>query len=262
MQAHHRPQIDFAHGVGRGMEAVSRNARTDHIHRVLGAQNRRAGVAAVTDLWLNALGLHKVQHVHKALMLKLRKRHVLRLFGVGDAEVHENTFNIEIRQLGDFDERSKRGLRLVGEEAEARHAGIDLQMDGQLFPRSLERFVEVLCVLQAVHLLRDSHFRLVGRKLRGRIPENQNRQVHAAAAQLHSLFQIGNGQILRAQLLERPADLYGAVSIGVRLHNAEESRPFSNVLTQRLVVMLQIVQRDISPCSFEYFHCLSLPFVN
>ena len=77
-----------------------------------------------------------------------------------------------------------------------------------------------------------------------------------------SLFQIGNGQILRAQLLERPADLYGAVSIGVRLHNAEESRPFSNVLTQRLVVMLQIVQRDISPCSFEYFHCLSLPFVN
>ena len=195
-------------------------------------------------------------------MLKLRKRHVLRPFGVGDAEVHENTFNIEIRQLGDFDERSKRGLRLVGEEAEARHAGIDLQMDSQLFPRALERFVKVLCVLQAVHLLRDSHFRLVGRKLRGRIPENQNRQVHAAAAQLHSLFQIGNGQILRAQLLERPADLYGAVSIGVRLHNAEESRPFSDVLTQRLVVMLQIVQRDISPCSFEYFHCLSLPFVN
>ena len=135
-------------------------------------------------------------------------------------------------------------------------------MDGQLFPRSLERFVEVLCVLQAVHLLRDSHFRLVGRELGGRVAENQDRQVHAAAAQLHSLLEIGNSQILRAQLLERPADLYGAVAIGIGLHNTEESRPFSNVLTQRLVVMLQIVQRDISPCSFEYFHCLSLPFVN
>ena len=176
--------------------------------------------------------------------------------------MHENTFNIEIRQLGDFDERSKRGLRLVGEEAEARHAGIDLQMDGQFFARAIECFVKVLCVLQAVHLLRDSHFRLVGRELRGRIPEDQNRQVHAATPQLHSLLEIGNSQILRAQLLERPADLYGAVAIGVRLHNAEESRPFSDMLTQCLVVMLQIVQRDISPCSFEYFHCLSLPFVN
>ena len=216
----------------------------------------------MTDFRLDALGLHKVQHVHKALMLELRKRHVLRLFGVGDAEVHENTLNIEVRQLRDFDERGKRSFRLVGKEAEARHAGIDLQMDSQLFPRALERFVKVLCVLQAVHLLRDGKLGFVGRELGGCIAKDQDRQVHAAAAQLHSLFQIGNGQILRAQLLERPADLYGAVSIGVRLHNAEEPLPFSDMLTQRLVVMLQIVQRDISPCSFEYFHCLSLPFVN
>ena len=182
-------------------------------------------------------------------MLKLRKRHVLRLFGVRDAEVHENALDIEIRQLRDFDERGKRSFRLVGKEAETCHAGIDLQMDGQLFARALERFVKVLCVLQAVHLLRDGKLGFVGRELGGCIAKDQDRQVHAAAPQLHSLFQIGNGQILRAQLLERPADLYGAVSIGVRLHNAEKAAAIRQGRADGAVIVPQILKVYFRPCS-------------
>ena len=195
-------------------------------------------------------------------MLQFRKCHVLRLFGVGHAEVHENALNVKVRQLCDLYQRGKRLLRLIGKEAQAGHAGVDFQMNRQLASRTFECLVEVLCILQSVDLLCDGHRCFIGRVLRGRIAENQNRKSHAAAAQLNCLFEVGDRQILRAQLFQRPADLHGAVTVGVRLHNAEESRSLSDMLAQCPIIMLQIVQRDISPCSFEYFHCLSLPFVN
>ena len=124
-------------------------------------------------------------------------------------------------------------------------------MDGQPAAGALECLVEILGVLQAVDLLRDVKLRFIRRVLRRRVAEDQNRKLHPAVSQLHSLFQIRDRQILRAEGLKRPADLHGAVSVGIGLHDAQKARPFSDVLAQRPIVMLQVVQRDICPGSFE-----------
>ena len=79
--------------------------------------------------------------------------------------------------------------------------------------------------------------------------EDQDRQVHAAAPDLYSLFNIRHRQIFRAEILQRAADRHRTVAIGVGLHHAEKPASGGKPASQLLVVVFQIVQADIRPGS-------------
>ena len=120
-----------------------------------------------------------------------------------------------------------------------------------------QRLIQLLRVSKRMHLLRgieEDHIRSVFRRC---IAENQDRQAHLAAADLHSFFQIGDSQILRAEIGQRAADRHGPMAVGVGLHHAEKARARRQMSTDRTIVVFQIVERNIRPGSFECFHIYS-----
>ena len=68
--------------------------------------------------------LHGAEHVHEALVLQSCKRNVFLCPAVGDAEVHENALNVQMRQRRDLLQFVQRSVVVIGKEADARHAGI------------------------------------------------------------------------------------------------------------------------------------------
>ena len=257
MQRHHGPQADRALQLLRRRVAVGDDAGAHHVERELRVQDRRAGVAAVADLRLDSGPLHGAEHVHEALVLQSCKRNVFLCPAVGDAEVHENALNVQMRQRRDLLQFVQRSVVVIGKEADARHAGIKLEMDIQNIIRPRQRFVQFLRVSKRMHLLRnieEDHIRGV---LRRRIAQDQNRQAHLAAPDLYGLLQIGNGQILRAEIGQRSADRHGPVAVGIGLHHAEKARTGRQMCPNRAVVIFQIVERDVRPCSFECLHIYS-----
>ena len=71
----------------------------------------------------------------------------------------------------------------------------------------------------------------------------------AAAAELHGLLQIGDGKELRAQLTQMAADGHGTMAVGVGLDHAEEAAAGWDLRPELLVVMIQVVERNIRPGS-------------
>ena len=98
MQRHHGPQADRALQLLRRRVAVGDDAGAHHVEREFRVQDRRAGIAAVPDLRPDADALHGAEHIHKTLVLQFCKRNVFLRPAVGDAEVHENTLNVQVRQ--------------------------------------------------------------------------------------------------------------------------------------------------------------------
>ena len=117
-----------------------------------------------------------------------------------------------------------------------------------------QRLVELSGVFERVNLLRNVEEDHVGRVLCRGVAQDQDRQADLAAADLHRLFQIGNSQIFRAEIRQRPADRHRTVAVGVRLHHAEEFRALRQVGADGAVVVFQIVERNIRPGSFECLH--------
>ena len=96
-------------------------------------------------------------------------------------------------------------------------------------------------------LLRDVEEDHIGRVLRRGVAQDQDRQADLAAADLHRLFQIGNSQIFRAEIRQRPADRHRAVAVGVRLHHAQILHAGANLLPGHIVVVFQSIQVDLRP---------------
>ena len=104
-------------------------------------------------------------------------------------------------------------------------------------------------ILEAVDLLPQSHGDQIARIGRRRIAQNQDGTADAAAAELHGLLQIGDGKELRAQLTQMAADGHGTVAVGVGLDHAEEAAAGWDLRPELLVVMIQVVERNIRPGS-------------
>jgi len=208
----------------------------------------------VADLRPDADARHGRKHVHEAFVLQLCERDVRLRAAVGDAEVHERALDVQVRQLRDLPQLIQRPLIVVGEKADAGHARVELQVHVQDVIGPGQRLVELSGVFERVDLLRDVEEDHIGRVLRRGVAQDQDRQADLAAADLHRLFQIGNGQIFRAEIRQRPADRHRAVAVGVRLHHAEEFRALRQVGADGAVVVFQIVERNIRPGPFECLH--------
>ena len=74
-------------------------------------------------------------------------------------------------------------------------------MDADAAVRARQALVQPPGIFQAVYLLPEIHPGKIDRIKRRRVAEDQHRPADAAAAELHSLLDIGYGQILRAQLV-------------------------------------------------------------
>ena len=120
-----------------------------------------------------------------------------------------------------------------------------------------QRLVQLLRVGQRMYLLRDIEEDHIRGVLRRRIAQDQNRQAHLAAPDLHGLLQIGHGQIFCAEIGQRPADRHGPVAVGIGLHHAEKARTGRQMRPDGAVIVFQIVERDVRPGSFECLHIYS-----
>ena len=189
-QRHHRPQRDFARDIRRGQHAIGRNAGTHHVQRVLGIENACAAVAAVADLRRDAAALHGREHLHKALKLQPREGDVLRRGRIGHGKVHEHTLDEKMLKLCDLLQLVQRFFVVIGEKAETRHAGVQLQVDAQTAAGSGQTLVEPLRVFEAVHLLPKIHSRKIQRIEGRRVAEDQHRSANAAAAKLQGLLDV------------------------------------------------------------------------
>ena len=208
------------------------------------------------QLDLHAGGSKLRQHGGKTCELRLRIGDVVRGLGVRYAEVCERTFHAQMTHTAHSEQLLRRLRRAVGEEADARHAGIELEMDIQDVIRAGEGRFQRLGVFERVHLLRDVHedhaVGIFGR----RIAEDQDRRADARAADLNGLFQIGDGEIGRAEISQRLADRDGPVAVGIGLDDAKEAAAGWDMAHDGVVVMFQIIHGHIGPGSFECFHIM------
>ena len=126
LQPHHRPQAQPLRVIPH---AVKGDAGADHIERILGIENGRAAVAAVADLRLDAHALESAQHLREALELRMRKIRVGSVDGIRDREMHENSLDEKLGHLRNFLQLLDRLRVVIGKEAEARHARVQLDVD-------------------------------------------------------------------------------------------------------------------------------------
>ena len=208
------------------------------------------------QLDLHAGGSKLRQHGGKARKLRLCIGNIVRGLGVRHAEVRERTLDAQVPHTADREQLLRRLRRAVGEEADARHAGIELEMDIQDVIRAGEGLFQRLSVFERVYLLRDVHkdhaVGIFGR----RIAEDQDRRADARAANLNGLLQIGDGEIGRAEIGQRLADRDGPVSVGIGLDDAKEAAAGWDMAHDGVVVMFQIIHGHIGPGSFECFHIM------
>ena len=86
-----------------------------------------------------------------------------------------------MRQRRDLLQFVQRSVVVIGKEADARHAGIKLEMDIQNIIRPRQRFVQFLRVSKRMHLLRNIKEDHIRRKFRRRVAKYQDWQAHLAA---------------------------------------------------------------------------------
>ncbi len=170
--------------------------------------------------------------------------------------MRERTLDAQVPHTADREQQLRRLRRAVGEEAYARHASIELEMDIEDVIRAGEGRFQRLSVFERVYLLRDVHkdhaVGIFGR----RIAEDQDRRADARAADLNGLLQIGDGEIGRAEIGQRLADRDGPVSVGIGLDDAKEAAAGWDMAHDGVVVMFQIIHGHIGPGSFECFHIM------
>ena len=81
--------------------------------------------------------------------------------------------------------------------------------------------------------------------------EDQDRQINAALAQLHRLVETGDGQIVRARVLQQRGDLHRAVPVSVGLDHAQKAAALGQTAADRLIIVPQRAERDLRPGPFS-----------
>ena len=154
----------------------------------------------------------------------------------------EDPLQKQVIQPGDQADLLQGLLVVIGKEAQAGHAGIQLDVAQKALVGALHGVVELDRVFHGVDLLADAHVgHVLGIEGRG-IAQHQNGQAHAAPAELYRLLHVGDGEIVRAQLPQSAADGQGAVAVGVRLDHAEKAAVRGNSVPQEPIIVAEIIQ--------------------
>ena len=192
--------------------------------------------------------LQQVQSVQKAGELL----HGVPLVPVGVGKVGENPLRLQPRQSAQGVHLPGRLGRVVGQNAQPAHAGVQLDVDLGGFALGLGGLGEGLGQLWGKHRLGQVMLHHLGSKFRRGGPQNENRHGDARTPQLFGLVEAGHRQIVRH--CHRP------MSVGVGLHYTQKFA-LGGQGPQHVVIMLQIVQTDLRPGSHGLLiHCRSSPW--
>ena len=82
-----------------------------------------------------------------------------------------------------------------------------------------------------------------------RMAEDEYRHCDSAAAQLQRLVKAGHGEVIRALSLQKPRDRQCAVTVRVRLHNAEKAAAIRQGRADGAVIVPRILKVYFRPCS-------------
>ena len=188
-----------------------------------------------------------LHHPAEQGVLPLRVAAVLLRQGVRHGKVLERTGDGKAVQPPALQEAGNRPLKVpAGPEADAAHAGIDLQVPLHRHPGGLRRTRQGPGVLQAVDCLGNALRRQRPGALRAGHAQNQNGLSDAAAAQMPGLRQGADGKPGRPCRPQGPGRHAVPVAVGVGLYHGADRRRRRLFLNQA-EVMGQGVQVDFHP---------------
>ena len=172
-----------------------------------------------------------------------------RLVGHGEVRIHALALDARQRAGTDDVVHALLEVRPVAEKAEAGHARIELYVYLQRLSKAhgLRRILQRLG--KAGHGLGDVLLDEHGGVLVRRMAEDEYRHCDSAAAQLQRLVKAGHGEVIRALSLQKPRDRQCAVTVRVRLHNAEKAAAIRQGRADGAVIVPQILKVYFRPCS-------------
>ena len=165
---------------------------------------------------------HGFQHFDgREKQRELRGRIVFLAGRVGNGKVREYALGFEIRQLRERRGGAERRFVLRA-KAEPPHAGIQLQVDFELFARP-QRRGEGAPLFLALDGERDVVRGHLGRERGVHCAENQNGHRFSGPSESERFLRAGDGEIPAAALVQRRGNFRGTVAVGVGLYDAEQA---------------------------------------
>ena len=243
-----------AHPLGKVARAVENDAAAHHVPRPLGVAGDAAGVAAVVQAESKiALRFHGVDHAQEAVVLDLRKFHALVCRLVTDAEVREHALHVQPRKREDLQNvaQARVEVRVVALEAEAAHAGVELDVDLHRSARADRGGGISLGDGEVRHGLRHVVFQDALGLISGREAQHQDGERDPVHAQLLALVEVRHGEIARAEPFKMLRHAHRAVTVGIRLDHAEELRLRPDLTANGLKIMGEVIQADLRPCALQ-----------
>ena len=168
---------------------------------------------------------------------------------IGNCKVGENSLGGKSRQKACFADSLHTVFKIipVTQEAKPGHTGVylDMHLQGALTADGFLTILIRLCLTG--NSLSDIIFDKLADLFLRRMSQNQDWHGDSVMAKLHSLVNAADSQIIRAEILQKPADLYGAVTVGIRLYNAQKFHICADSLSQNSIIMGEGIQINFCP---------------
>ena len=158
-------------------------------------------------------------HIYEPAVLQFGK--FFAAVDIGNCKVRKGPFRFQSRQRNRLQNLLYIFLCRTRFKANARHAGVQRNMYPNRLSSRLCCRRKRLCRVGIAQRCRDVIFRQQCGIRIPHIAQHQNRKRKARLAQLYALSNRCHGKKIRARIAEHRRRLYGAVSVSIRLHDAE-----------------------------------------
>ena len=260
--AHDRGELDARDGGMRGVQAVEADAHAHHVVVALGMQDGAGRVVAVDDARVEALGAQRVDGGVEALELQ---REVPIGHLVGGGEVREGARALE--SAVEIEEGAQ-VADLVPADARARHA----RVDGQMVAADLAGSGGGLAVDQGEVAREDRRHEVVGDEhvdaVDGRLGQDEDGCVDAALAQLDTLVDRGDGELVGPGGEHGLGTGDGAMAVCIGLDDGHELHAAGKQRLEGMGVAPERSQIDLDPrparlgcCRLRRLGHLSVPLL-
>ena len=251
LQGHYRTKSQLLRIVS---VSVQQQARSNHVQIGFRIFCRGPGIGTVANPELMPpLFFRAPNHIGEQLKLVPGVFQLIRTFFIRHRKMSKDAFRIQARKGAGMNDAVHTVLEIIplAEVSQPGHARIHLDVNLQGAPV----FHRLLAVLQRLgltgHRLGDIKANQPIHLLLRRVPQNQNRHGDAVEAKLQSLVDAAHRQVIRPQLLQLCGHLQGAMTVGIRLHHAQEAHIRPNVFPNRVIIICEGVQIDFRPRPFQ-----------
>lgn len=142
-------------------------------------------------------------------------------------------------------------VSIVALEAEASHAGVELDMDTELMAAAHRGIGKIFGDIVALHRLRHIKAQDALGLIEGGEAQHQDGKRDAVFAQLLALVDIGDGEVGRADGLQMPRDTHSAVAIGIGLDDAEKLCLRTDLTADDTKVVGEMIEVDLCKSPLE-----------